>query len=474
MPVTTDSPVTSRIDKRKWFSKIGYEPYPFQWEFHLSTARFKSLFGGSGVGKSISAAREAETDALEPGKLVWIVGNTYELASREFQYIWDDFERTGLLKMATHTSNDARHGRMFIEFPWKSGIYAKSAENPESLLGVGVNCLVLAEGSQLRSDIYQRYLLRAVNRARGRIINNTTPKGFNWEYDSFYVPGQPTLEGRTNPKYDPKHWSTIVDVLQNPEYSKEDYDYAFKTLPKEIFEEQYLGRFTQYSGLVYKDFLNKPTSERSHVVTPYKLERGWTRVLGYDAGANHPTAILFGCIKPPRTLVIYDEIYTKGLAISEYANLIRVKLDDIQPYGIFLDPSAKQIGVDLAFNEVYVSQAENSVLPGIARVTSALRQWGLEVFTNCEHTIWEFEHYVWDEDRNKPLKKDDDCMDALRYIFSYPFPRVEVGEKPSLLSGLPQAEQFAWASLAEKQKRREESQQYVVNPFSMGEYIEYD
>lgn len=355
---------------------------------------------------------------------------------------------------------------MFVEFPWKAGIWAKSAENPESLLGLGVHCLVLAEGSQLKQDIFERYLLRAVNRVKGCIINNTTPKGYNWEYETFYVPGQQYLDGVPNSRYRPTHWSSIVDVLQNPEYSKEDYEYARGILPKETFEEQYLGRFTHYSGLVYKDFINKPGIVGSHVVLPYKLDPTWTRILGYDAGANHATAILFGAIKPPRTLVIYDEIHTKGLGISEYAKLIQTKLSaggvDIKPYAIYLDPSAKQLGIDMALLDIPCTPAENAILPGVERIRNALRLHELEIFNYCEKTIWEVERYVWDRETNKPLKFEDDAMDALRYMFSHPFPKYTTKQDIRNMEHLSQSDRWAWEKAL---KRREPRKVAPFNAF---------
>jgi hypothetical protein len=52
----------------------------------------------------------------------------------------------------------------------------------------------------------------------------------------------------------------------------------------------------------------------------------------------------------------------------------------------------------------------------------------LKIFSNCYKTIYEFQHYQWDDyKRNKEeyglkeqvKKKYDDAMDALRYIFNY-------------------------------------------------------
>ena len=61
-------------------------------------------------------------------------------------------------------------------------------------------------------------------------------------------------------------------------------------------------------------------------------------------------------------------------------------------------------------------------LAGIELVSSVIEADMLRVLSKCKYTIAEFSSYRWDakaqEERgeDKPVKQDDHCMDALRYV----------------------------------------------------------
>ena len=87
---------------------------------------------------------------------------------------------------------------------------------------------------------------------------------------------------------------------------------------------------------------------------------------------------------------------------------------------------------------VYCQRANSDPFLGKSRVREALRQVysplrnrkvsQFHIVRHCSHTIYEFQHYIYDEfRRNKEeqgvkeqvKKKDDDFMDCLRYIYNY-------------------------------------------------------
>lgn len=58
---------------------------------------------------------------------------------------------------------------------------------------------------------------------------------------------------------------------------------------------------------------------------------------------------------------------------------------------------------------------------GIRFVGTLLNQGKIKFYIECENTIKEFGSYVWDKkaaDRgeDKPVKTEDHCMDAIRYM----------------------------------------------------------
>src|SRR5262245_20655867 len=75
-----------RLDKKKLFEDLGYEPHPGQLAIHESTAPRRVVACGVRWGKSMCAAMEAIAAAMEPRErsIGWICAPTYDLSERVF------------------------------------------------------------------------------------------------------------------------------------------------------------------------------------------------------------------------------------------------------------------------------------------------------------------------------------------------------------------------------------------------------
>ena len=250
------------ISRRKWYEKIGYTPRRGQQAMEQAIASGCRYIGGFAfprAGKSFGVARYAEPLLLEPNKHVWIVAPTYKLGSKEFGYIWNDFAETGFLPMARRRNFDIRGGNMQISFPWGSMVEVVSAENPASLRAEEIDLLILAEASQLGSELWERHLFARTEKRKGLTIVPTTPQGYNWVYDKFRVPSLKTLPGGVpNPNYDPLYWSAVIsadptlgDIYEPGIYDDDYLVRAKKMLPYPIYLEQVGGDFASYAGLIY-------------------------------------------------------------------------------------------------------------------------------------------------------------------------------------------------------------------------------
>lgn len=92
------------------------------------------------------------------------------------------------------------------------------------------------------------------------------------------------------------------------------------------------------------------------------------------------------------------------------------------------DPAAKQERTYLRRHfSMKIKPAKNAIRLGLSMVASRLSpdasgRVHMVVFKSCKNTISEFEGYVWDSNNSKsdqpdkPLKKDDHAMDAVRYL----------------------------------------------------------
>ena len=119
--------------KQKWFDYLGYKPHEGQRKLHFPTkdsARFFVMVCGRRFGKTTASAMEATFYASQPNKRIWLVGLSYDKADLMFREVWD--------KMVKGHPNDiikASEKERYIKFKWDTVVEAKSADNPDSLVG---------------------------------------------------------------------------------------------------------------------------------------------------------------------------------------------------------------------------------------------------------------------------------------------------------------------------------------------------
>lgn len=426
------------IDRAKWYAALGYTPRLSQRLLDSaadSGKRFLGYFAMPRAGKSFGAAKHVGPSLLLPDYHIWIVAPNYQLGSKEFSYIHTDLAELDLLKHASSIHTDTRGGDMFISFPWGSFLQVVSADNPSSLRAEELDALILAEASALKPEIFERHLLARVEKRHGKVLVPTTPKGYNWVYEKFRVPSlekiqfeygewkdgiRERLGGEPNPQYDPLFWSIVVsateeygDVLETGVYEPDTIQRARKLMPPEIFREQFGGDFSSYAGLIYH------FDPAFHECEPFPIPDHWTHIVGYDAGANDPTAIMFGSYDPKGTLYWWGEIYTKGLSAAEYAALLKRMLGEKRPSAIMIDPSAAQVRIELSKCGVITSTPQHRQIEArITRMTALMRGHQFKVLKGtCPNFVREL--YSWEWDENIPGKprngQSEHALDAAGY-----------------------------------------------------------
>ena len=137
--------------KQKWFDYMQYEPHFGQSKLHFpekETARFFVMVCGRRFGKTTASAMEATFYASQPNKRIWLVGLSYDKADLMFREIWQ--------KMVIGHQNDiirASEKDRFIKFKWGTVVEAKSADNPDSLVGEGLDLLIIDEAAKVKRKI---------------------------------------------------------------------------------------------------------------------------------------------------------------------------------------------------------------------------------------------------------------------------------------------------------------------------------
>ncbi len=159
------------MDKDALFQTLGYNPHAKQQLFHSSHARFRVVVAGRRSGKSLMTARECAPKLFQPNTRGWIVGPTYSLGEKEFRVLWDDLiVGQGLGKHKKVLKGySTKQGNMYIELPWRSRVDVLSSDHPESLVGEGLDWVVMSEAAKHGPDIWERYLRPTLSDKKGKI-----------------------------------------------------------------------------------------------------------------------------------------------------------------------------------------------------------------------------------------------------------------------------------------------------------------
>lgn len=165
------------------------------------------------------------------------------------------------------------------------------------------------------------------------------------------------------------------------------------------------------------------------------------RYCAIDFGADHPTVMVFGGLFKGNRFDwrLCAEYYDKGsdkTTYDHYAGFLDMcKRLGVDPARILIaiDPAAKTLRMEFEKHRLKVVKAKNDVLPGIDFVRACVYDGVLSFHQSMTNTLTEFGTYSWDpkaaeRGEEKPIKLDDDCMDAVRY-FAYTHMRPVIGYK---------------------------------------------
>lgn len=203
---------------------------------------------------------------------------------------------------------------------------------------------------------------------------------------------------------------------------------GYEAMYSGVFYDRYIkGLWVSADGLVYGMF-----NEKRHVVEePPETEGSY--YISSDFGVQNPTVfLLWRKVKDRDQWIILNEWYysgrenkvqkTVGEQVKGLESLFPVEYGRrIEPAQIIVDPSASALIAEIREEGHTVRKANNDVVDGISDVSTMLVQDRLLISRKCKHTIEEFQVYCWDEKaamrgEDKPVKENDHCMDAIRYM----------------------------------------------------------
>lgn len=226
---------------------------------------------------------------------------------------------------------------------------------------------------------------------------------------------------------DPNYYALHFTLDDNP-YVDEQYKQRIRdSLSGLFYKRNYLGLWCLAEGSIF-DFFDR----NIHVVRkPPRAAEYW--VAGIDYGTSNNFACMLMGVNTGHSTQMgvcrwFEKEYVwdskkqgRQKTNSEYADDV---LEFLEPYGVravYIDPSAASFRLELRKRGLTVVDADNDVMNGITFMTSEMRKGNIFVCQDCPNLIRELETYVWDakaaeRGEDKPLKKDDHCIDGSRYV----------------------------------------------------------
>jgi PBSX family phage terminase large subunit len=192
------------------------------------------------------------------------------------------------------------------------------------------------------------------------------------------------------------------------------------------YKRYILGLWVMAEGAIYDMFDPDIHVVKLNKTITSNILRTW---IGCDYGTTNPTCFLLLGQHKDGTIYVLKEYYydskIKGKQLSDAQQAIEFKKWHKPAYkykNFYIDPSAVSFGLALHNAGVKrVAKADNTVIDGIRNISSLLSTGMIKVNEECTNTIKGFSSYMWDAKAeesglDKPIKKDDHAMDALRYV----------------------------------------------------------
>ena len=267
-------------------------------------------------------------------------------------------------------------------------------------------------------DIYQECRMRVIDR-QGIIFGTMTPlKGLTWVYNEIYL----------NENNNDEIWHIEMEWADNPYLDKKEIESMTKTMSEEELESRRYGKFMQCGGLVYNEF-----NENIHVIEPFDIPKEWYDIISIDPGLNNPLSAHWYARDYDGNVYVIAEHFEKGKDVYFHAQRIKEisKNLDWHYYNgrltALIDSAANQRTlasnksvVELFYeNDIITNPKVNKdMFSGINTVKRYLKDGEgnshLYIFKNCVNLIKEIKSYWWG-DNDLPVKKDDHCLDEMRY-----------------------------------------------------------
>ena len=206
------------------------------------------------------------------------------------------------------------------------------------------------------------------------------------------------------------------------------YEQMLKALPPTQRRQLLEGDWEVAEGAAFTEF-----DRNIHIIDPYEIPIHWERLKGIDYGYASESACVWGAIdRDDNTLIIYRELYRKGLLATDLAHLIaEMELNDPMSVPGVLDTACwnrtgqtgPTVGETLVKAGHKLRRADKNRVAGKIQIHEYLKvqQSGrpkLQIFNTCPNLIRELQSIPLDKSNPEDVDTHapDHAYDALRYL----------------------------------------------------------
>lgn len=332
-------------------------------------------------------------------------------------------------------------GELFL-FGRRVYVVGASDEEAETKIrGMTVILALVDEGTLIPESCFVQLLARMSPPGAKLILTTNPDSPFHWLKEG-YIDRKDELE------LDVYHFNLDDNATLTAEF-KQNLKNEFVGV---WYKRFILGLWCMAEGLIYDTFDEVVNVYPNNLIPPQmKFKRRWVSV---DYGTGNPTVFLLWGLDFIGNYYVTNEWYyaCEGMNLqktdSEYSQELETFLNEcgesglidgvpIKQLQIIVDPSAASFIQQLYRDKFrYIIKANNKVIDGIRAVSAAFHERILFLHKDCYYTLKELSNYVWDEKaqkkgEDKPVKRDDHAMDAMRYGF-YTL-RVPRGKKSKIM-----------------------------------------
>ena len=387
--------------------------------------RFKIVISGRRSGKTMSAITSLAKYSRYPNRKCMYIAPSYRMAK---QIVYDD-----LYQMLKERKWLKKVNQSDLAFTLVNGsvIYLRSADNPDSIRGIGLDYVVLDEAADISEEAWKAVIRPTLSDKEGHAMIISTPKGRGWLYDVY-----------NNAKHLPDWKAWQFTTAEGGIVSEEELTQARIDLDERTYKQEYEAQFVDYSGLIYYAFgehnikdMNFGSSDNIpvHVPMDFNIDPGCAAIAFVHQGGIH----------------IYDEVEIYGTDTREMVSEIQRRYPN-RRYICYPDASGAQrrtsaggitdhIILKNAGFQLKVGSVNPSVKDRIASVNAVLKEDNcrLTISPKCVKIIKGLRSHTYKEGTRQPEKNGANDYshfnDAIGYMVNHLYPmRVETKQKYSV------------------------------------------